>query len=437
MTSTPRHPFDPLSVLRDDGTPVAPDPGFAERLRVRLERALSDPEDPMTVDLEQPAPVTGRAAGAARITPYLAVADARAALQWYTDALGATVVGEPVVMPDARIGHAEFEVVGARIFLSDAHPEIGVDAPVPGAGATVTLHLELAEARDVDRLVDRAEARGAVVERPPADSPYGRQAVIRDPAGHRWMFMAVPAPAVAVPLSPGDDPIREGDAVHASIWTRDPRRARAFYRTVLGWEVSSYDPARQQVVGQGMTLSIAPTDGEPTLFCSYAVDDIAAAIERVRAAGGSADEPSDMPWGRSTMCADPSGRAFGLWENNGQRPRPPVNGNRQGDLAYITMGVPGDSAVARDFYRRVLGWEFAPGHIDDGWQVTDTAPMTGLAGGQDSAVTSPMWLVNDIEAAVRRVRAAGGRATDPERQPYGISSECVDDQGMRFYLGEL
>jgi predicted enzyme related to lactoylglutathione lyase len=63
--------------------------------------------------------------------------------------------------------------------------------------------------------------------------------------------------------------------------------------------------------------------------------------------------------------------------------------------------------------------------------------MTGLSGGHADVTVVPMWRVDDIEAAVARVRAAGGRATDPERQPYGISSDCEDDQGTRFYLGQL
>jgi predicted enzyme related to lactoylglutathione lyase len=48
-----------------------------------------------------------------------------------------------------------------------------------------------------------------------------------------------------------------------------------------------------------------------------------------------------------------------------------------------------------------------------------------------------MYRVGDIAVAVERVRAEGGIATDPERQPYGVSSSCTDDQGTRFYLGEL
>ncbi len=45
--------------------------------------------------------------------------------------------------------------------------------------------------------------------------------------------------------------------------------------------------------------------------------------------------------------------------------------------------------------------------------------------------------MGDIAVAVERVRAAGGTAADPERQPYGVSSSCTDDQGTRFCLGEL
>ena len=50
-----------------------------------------------------------------RLTPYLAVRDARAAIAWYGEALGARLVGETVVMDDDRIGHAEIDVGGARV----------------------------------------------------------------------------------------------------------------------------------------------------------------------------------------------------------------------------------------------------------------------------------------------------------------------------------
>ena len=42
--------------------------------------------------------------------------------------------------------------------------------------------------------------------------------------------------------------------------------------------------------------------------------------------------------------------------------------------------------------------------------------------------------VDDIAAAVERVRAAGGRADEPERKPDGLLAECADDQGATFRL---
>jgi uncharacterized protein len=62
--------------------------------------------------------------------------------------------------------------------------------------------------------------------------------------------------------------------------------------------------------------------------------------------------------------------------------------------------------------------------------------MTGLHGGHERTALVPMYAVADIAAAVARVRAAGGTATEPVRQPYGLSADCVDDQGFAFWLLE-
>jgi predicted enzyme related to lactoylglutathione lyase len=48
-----------------------------------------------------------------------------------------------------------------------------------------------------------------------------------------------------------------------------------------------------------------------------------------------------------------------------------------------------------------------------------------------------MWRVADLRAAVGRVRAAGGTATEPRQEPYGLTADCADDQGTRFYLGQF
>jgi PhnB protein len=120
------------------------------------------------------------------LTAYLAVRDARAAIEWYVDRLGAEVTVEPIVMPDGRVGHVELAVDGARWMMADEHPELQVEAPAEGRGSAVTLHLSVA---DVDGLAQRMADGGAVLDRGPEDNPpVGRVAVLRDPFGHRWFL---------------------------------------------------------------------------------------------------------------------------------------------------------------------------------------------------------------------------------------------------------
>lgn len=122
------------------------------------------------------------------LTPYLTVADARAAIDWYVEVLGAAVTFDPMVMPDGRIGHCELEIDGARFMMADASPEIQAVAPRLGEGSPVTLHLTV---EDVDTLASTAQGRGAQLDRGPEDNPpVGRVAVFRDPFGHRWFLNA-------------------------------------------------------------------------------------------------------------------------------------------------------------------------------------------------------------------------------------------------------
>jgi PhnB protein len=130
------------------------------------------------------------------LKPYLCVADARAAIEWYVDVLGAEVTYDPIVMPDGRVGHVELALDGAGWMMADAHPEIDFEPPLPDRGAGVTLHVTVP---DVDRLCAAVIAAGTTLDRGPEDSPpAGRVAVFRDPFGHRW-FLVQPKEGVTQP----------------------------------------------------------------------------------------------------------------------------------------------------------------------------------------------------------------------------------------------
>ncbi|MDQ6615286.1 MAG: VOC family protein [Actinomycetota bacterium] len=460
---------DPLEALRGLEGPVDPDPLFAAHLRARLARALSLPKgvtvSDRALEAEPEAPTATTTASPQAVIPYLIVTDARRALDWYGDAMGARRGGEPIVMPDGRIGHAELEVGGGTIYLADESPDSLVAAPRPSDGASVSLAVSVP---DVDQMVERAVRAGAELERPPAGHPYGRNAVIRDPFGHRWIVSAlIPLPAPG-PVSgtrrpsrrrteerssSGPEPSsggaettapapRSGDIGYVSLWVPDAGRAADFFGRVLGWRYrpGSSDPSFQ-VEGGSLPHGLFGGQERSTLFLCFAVDDVSGAIVRVRSAGGAAHDPRDEPYGRTADCVDNQGVAFALvelpaWGDVGSGRRGPMNGERHGDLSYVTMEV-ADSEKARAFYGSVLGWRFHPGRVEDGWEAADVVPMTGMHGGHAQGTTVPMYRVDDITAAVDRLRAAGGTTTEPQRQSYGISAECVDDQGTRFYLGQL
>ena len=417
---------DPLSVLHTDDLPVQPDSAFAARLRRQLESALSLPEGVVMsgtanaiAELAEPvAPAAPRPAA----LPYLSVANARAAIDWYADAFGAVVVGDPIVMDDGRIGHAEIAIGDGVLYLADEYPEMGLKAPAAKA-VSVSLMLHVA---DTDDALRQAREHGATVEREIYQNYGSRNATIVDPFGHRWMLSG--------PITVPSNVIRHGDIGYISVWTPDADRAAAFYGHVLGW---NYDPASHQVTNTDLPTGIFATDGAATLFCCYAVDDVQAARSAIAEAGGVPGEIRQTEYGMLLDATDPQGVAFAVHEPSPGRKRPEINGSGHGELSYVTYQVP-DSAGFRGFYGRLLGWTFEAGRITDGWQVVDTHPMAGAAGGSERPTTVPMWTVADIDVAVTRVREAGGTVlAEPSRQPYGLSAECADDQGARFYLGQL
>lgn len=228
---------------------------------------------------------------------------------------------------------------------------------------------------------------------------------------------------------------RQGDVGYAWLSVPDVERAEAFYGAVLGWSFEpGSDPQGRQVAGRLPHLGLHGGEQHPTLHCCYAVADIDAAVARVREAGGRASDPVDTPHGLSSDCTDDDGTVFALYEPPQGIGTGDALAGGPGDLVYTTFEVL-DSARTRAFYGAVLGWEFTAGGVEDGWQIAGGAG--GLQGGHARATTLPMWQVADNAAAVAAVRAAGGTAGEPQTRPYGIETECTDDQGSRFYLGQF
>jgi uncharacterized glyoxalase superfamily protein PhnB len=235
------------------------------------------------------------------------VSDARAALDWYTEVFGARLRGEPHVDADGTVGHMEADIGDAVLMFaetSDLYPDVPVRAPDAPTTFSHSLHLEVT---DVDRTVDIARRRGARIERQPRTEPYGRAGVIVDPFGHRWLL-----------LQPTGHPTRtrQGDTVRATMVTPDAAQARTFYETVLQVPFTPGRTPGSWVAEdtQPQLSTWSPPDTAPQVQLCYQVDDMAAALERVRAAGGQAQAADRKPTGLLAECVDDQGTPFQLWQ---------------------------------------------------------------------------------------------------------------------------
>ena len=251
-------------------------------------------------------PVEREPAWPPALSPYIVVSDARRAVDWYVEVFGAQPRGELHVNADGTIGHAEVGIGDAVLMFSEASdlwPDVPVRAPDSPTTFSHTLHLEV---DDVDGTTERARRSGASVEREPADQPYGRGSVIVDPFGHRWMLLRPPTRATQ---------LRQGDVANLMMVAREAHRAKEFYEAVLQVPFSSGHPGAWRTDEIRPPLGIRSSEGaQPEVQLSYRVDDIAAAVERVRAAGGHADEPERKPYGLLAECLDDQGATFRLWQ---------------------------------------------------------------------------------------------------------------------------
>lgn len=181
-----------FDALRAPMRPADPDPRFVARLRADLTAALAPA---VALPDRSAAAADGVGAGfVTRLVPYLAVSGAVAAIDWYTAVFGARETVR-YTGDDGSIGHAELDIDGVTLYLSDEYPDFDAIGPSTLGGSTVALNLVVA---DVDAVFDRAVAGGAVVRREPTDQPYGeRSCTFLDPWGHRWMVQTpIGAPTV-------------------------------------------------------------------------------------------------------------------------------------------------------------------------------------------------------------------------------------------------
>jgi len=119
------------------------------------------------------------------LNTYLAVNDAAAAIEYYSEVFGAK---ERMRMdgPDGSIGHAELQIGDSVLMLADPNPQSTAKPPkeLGGTTAGILLYVE-----DVDKVVKKATDGGAKITMPVENMFWGdRFGQITDPFGHNWQI---------------------------------------------------------------------------------------------------------------------------------------------------------------------------------------------------------------------------------------------------------
>ncbi len=243
----------------------------------------------------------------------LLTTDAAAAAAFYGDVVGWQVSDSGMPGMDYRILNAGEQSVGGLMALDENML----------AGGARPAWLGYIAVDDVDRAVGELTEDGAAVHVPPTDIPdVGRFAMLNDPQGIVFYVMH------ATNNEPSHA-FRQGAAGHCAwneLATPDPEAALGFYTRHFGWQRGETMPIGElgdyQMLDLGETTigAVMQAAGAPPMWRFYfRVPDLAAALERIQAAGGQLlHGPQPVPGDDEILiAADPQGAMFALVAKSG------------------------------------------------------------------------------------------------------------------------
>jgi predicted enzyme related to lactoylglutathione lyase len=111
-----------------------------------------------------------------------------------------------------------------------------------------------------------------------------------------------------------------------------------------------------------------------------------------------------------------------------------------GELAFFELGV-GDTERGRAFFEGLFGWKFETGPSGNGFVITTPNVPGGMHGGDAGAAPYVFFQVDDMQAALVRVRELGGEVEEMDVEGdeasiarFGRFKLCRDDQRSPFGL---
>ncbi len=246
-----------------------------------------------------------------------------------------------------------------------------------------------------------------------------------------------------------------GCFVWYELTTTDAQAAKAFYADVVGWGLRDasmpgaaytlFTAGEDPVAGLMALPAEARKMGAQPLWMGYVgVDDVDAATDRLQRLGGAVYvPPTDVAdVSRYSVVTDPQAATLALvkWLNPGQQP--PAAPTTLGHVGWHALSaVNWEKAFA--FYGELFGWQKVDADVAgiSTYQLFSAAGQTiGSMSTKPPAAPMPFWLyyfnVGDIDAAVERVKAGGGKILEGPVEAPGDKriARCTDPQGAMFAL---
>ena len=240
------------------------------------------------------------------------------------------------------------------------------------------------------------------------------------------------------------------------LMTTDTAAAGDFYAHVVGWKTQPAEGGSGNYTlflandnGMGGMFELSPDacdqGARPGWIGYVGVDDVDEYAQRVTQAGGSVlRAPEDIPGIlRSAVVADPFGVSFIIFKGEGGE-MPDAGLHATGHVDWNEL-LGGEVDPTFDFYSGLFGWT-----RDEAMDMGDGGVYQLITLGRGEAEGAMMkapqggpglrwnfyFRVDDIDAAVKRVEAKGGKVTmGPHDVPRGNRIlHGVDPQGVDFAL---
>lgn len=234
--------------------------------------------------------------------------DPDGAKRFYDDVVGWTIGAQSDAPMDYRMITAPGGMTGGVMRLS---PEM----QAAGARPLWTVYFGV---DDTDAATARAKELGAHVFVPPTDIPdVGRFALLGDPQHAPFYIMKGSSDQTSGVFAPGE----RGRCSWNELWTHDVDASLKFYGAMFGIEnretMDMGDLGGYHFLDLGgvrIGAAAAMKNDPPQWLPYFCVDDVDAAAERARAAGGTVDMgPMAVPGGsRIVVGTDPQSARFAL-----------------------------------------------------------------------------------------------------------------------------